>query len=289
MISNLSKDDLYSQIVMLRNVDSRAFIIVEGEDDLGALGPHIDAEVALIMLGYGKVSALGAIELADSNSVADVLGIIDRDWGGDVSPLHPSPNVAYTDYYDIGATLIFASTAVDRVVANLTSKVHREGHLRSLGDVKIGELLLRVAAPLGALRRVSVADSLELHLRDFPVHEVIADSAGSVNLERLIRIAASRSKRAKVTAEDISVIRSRVEVQLGETADPAHLCSGHDLVPALAYFMRQFWGAGRLSIKVLSGAIRAAVSCAELATTSLFKEVERWGAARALHIWTCPT
>jgi hypothetical protein len=94
MISNLSKDDLYSQIVMLRNVDSRAFIIVEGEDDLGALGPHVDDEVALIMLGYGKVSALGAIELADSNSVADVLGIIDRDWGGDVSPLHPSPNVA---------------------------------------------------------------------------------------------------------------------------------------------------------------------------------------------------
>lgn len=281
MIEELTVDDLLAQLILLRNVDKRIFMVVEGESDLGTLEPHTDQNECLMIIGHSKPAVLGVVELAEASSISSVLGLVDRDWDGDVLPPSISSNVIYTEHYDLDATIILTTSALTRVISNFCDGQKHKNHMARLGDPGVASLLLRVCAPVGALRRLSAKDSLALSLRNFPIHEVIDVSAGSIDLSRLVSLSCQRS--APIGINEGELLR-RLQGQLSEF-ESVYLTSGHDLLAALSTFSSR-WG-GKAGAKHLGNALRAAMSCADLVQTRLYESVDDWARSKGRRLWNC--
>lgn len=44
MIEHLTADDLFAQVLLIRTVDDRTIMMVEGQSDEAVLGPHVDEQ-----------------------------------------------------------------------------------------------------------------------------------------------------------------------------------------------------------------------------------------------------
>lgn len=54
MLRDLTGNDLFVSIQMMRQLDSRLTIVVEGSEDCGVIDPHVDDTVVQTIPGYGK-------------------------------------------------------------------------------------------------------------------------------------------------------------------------------------------------------------------------------------------
>jgi hypothetical protein len=279
----LTGDDLFNLLMMLRTTDKRTFVVLEGDTDCEALDPHVNERAAATFPAHSKSAAERTLELIDHNGMPRVLVIVDRDWVGTLESPRQSPNVVYTDDYDLDATILFAGSVLDRVVSTHSRRDVREAYLAGTG-LSVEETLIDLTSPVGFLRFASERDALGLNCRAFPVHEVLAPTCDRVDVARLSRIAVKRSPNSVVA--EAAVVRV-VESRGSATQDPRYFCGGHDLAAALAALLKQ-WG-GSSSRAMIERAARAALSCADLMTTQLFAAVADWARARGVTVWSCAT
>lgn len=193
MASGMTGDDLFAQILMLRTADSRTVVLLEGGSDCKALDVHIDETMAVTLPGGSKSAVVAAIELVDSQSVARVLGILDRDWVGLIYDPMASPNVVYTDRYDLHATILLVDDVMPRIVTAITDRGKVQEHL---GDAKMssGDVAVRIAGVVGLGRFVACRDDLGVYFRHFPVHEAVAPSGTEIDIAQMVAIALGRSR-----------------------------------------------------------------------------------------------
>ncbi len=111
--------------------------------------------------GHSKSMVERVIQLVDAQSIDRVLGVLDRDWAGLLSPENPSPNVVYTDEYDLDATIMFAGDVLDRLISSVVDRAQCAAHTTGLG-VEVRDMVIRVAGTIGVGRFVSIRDSADL-------------------------------------------------------------------------------------------------------------------------------
>jgi hypothetical protein len=279
----LTGDDLANEIGMLRAaLDARAFVLLEGPNDCRALDPHIDEASAMSFAAHGKRNAERAIELLEARGFEHVLAVLDRDWVDMLDPPLSSANVVYTDDYDLDATVMLAGTVLERLVSALSDRDRREAHLSSVG-LDAEHLALQLAGPIGLLRFLSRRDGHELRCEDFPVHEAIASTRASVDIQQICVIAVARAVRPNIAASAAGVF---LTAELENQTDLRAYCCGHDLAAVLSVLVRH-WG-GSASRSMLEAVSRAAFGCADLATTSLFAAVRDWAQSVDVSVWSCP-
>lgn len=281
----LTGDDLFAEVLLLRD-QGKLVVLVEGPDDVDALDAHVSEESSFLIPGYGKSSVEYAIGLADAQKLDFVLAILDRDWVGIIDAPHPSPNVVYTDMYDLDATIIFTGDACRRVVSNFCDKERLKRHMTRSGAARPTEFIVKPAIAVGVLRLLTCEMHLAVKVRDFPITEIMDMSTGEPDIVKMIVIANS-----KYLGHDRSMDKEGtaqlVKLKISEAGSDVRYCSGHDLSVALAGIMRRKWGC-TVKAEVVIKAIRAAFACGNLMMTSLYREVERWAANRGAAVWTCP-
>ena len=263
----LTGEDLVNLLAMLRTVDSRVFMILEGMTDCQALDSHVDEEVAATFPAHSKSAAELAIELADLRRIDKVIAILDRDWVGFLESALLSPNIVYTDDYDLDATMLFSGSVMKRVIASHSDRESRTTHLVG-ADSSAAELITEIAAVAGIMRYVSVRRGMHINCQKLPVHMALTKANDAVDLEMLSTIALGRSNHAEVTH---TTLVTAVQEERANITDVRPFCNGHDLVAAMAVVLKQ-WG-GSASQLGIAQAVRGAFSCADLRVTGLYSGV----------------
>ncbi|MFC8665497.1 hypothetical protein [Streptomyces sp. NPDC057199] len=285
MQNNLTGDDLFSYIILLRSgPTAKKYLLCEGDSDCAVLDPHIEEDVCETIPGYGKNSVLDAIKIVSQQNMNDVAALLDRDWQKDNSGL---PDVAVTtDHYDIDATVFYAGDTCKRVVAafcdrNIVRNFLREGDWSSPVEVATA-----LAFPVGVLRKLNHEEGWGLRFSDTPFSEVALPSSGGVDLTKTVASALSRSKQPRVTEQEIPRIVSSAQRAMEKAQDPHSFCCGHDLNSALAYLMFSKWST-RINRKTLERAMRAAFSCSEISSTTMFADIPPALKCSSAELFTC--
>lgn len=280
----LTGDDIFATVLLLRTADDRSVLLLEGEDDCDCLGPHVDAASARFMPCGGKSNLDRAITLVDQNNVDLVLAVRDSDWVGVLETPSESPNIVYTDLYDLDATILLRTDIGRRVALMFGERERVEHHCEDTGAASPAAIAADIAAEVGIVRLASERSDANLSLRDFPIQEIYDSVEATIRRDRLITIAITRSSACQYSNDDL---RQLVEVERRSWWAPDRLSSGHDLAGAFAVLCRQVWGGSTVGAKFLLKAARLALSCAELQTLELYHAVEDWEHRTGGRIWHC--
>jgi hypothetical protein len=282
MIEGISGDEIFSEILILRNVENKTYLIVEGSSDCSTLDAHISAEVCETIPAYSKEAVIRAVELSDEQSVPNVAGLVDRDWigFGEIAP--ESSNVFTTDKYDLEATIFFTPTIVDRFFAAQSEKSIRSTFMSMSGRGSMLGLLAHLALPVGLLRFISYKDGYELAMRHFPAHVALSPDLMDMNLTALIETACGRTKPSPDVTE--AELLSALSEAIIATDDAADYCSGHDMACCLMFILAKKFGK-TMRIDVLLGSIRAMVSMADLREMKFFSLLDDWATQHQTVIW----
>jgi hypothetical protein len=277
----LTGADLVNTLAMLRTVDNRTFVIVEGISDCQALDPHVADTSAATFPAHSKSAAAEAIKLADQREIQKVLAILDRDWVGSLATPLASSNVVYTDDYDLDATIIFSDAIMEKVLSSESDRDIRASHLAGL-SVDARGLVTKIAGEAGIIRYASQEHQMSLRCRGLPVHQALAPAHDALDLEALATIVIGRSPHCSVTK---ATVVSVVQAKNAADGDLRTYCSGHDLACVMAALIRR-WG-GSASQHSVEKAVRAALSCADLKLTKLFAGTMDWCESVGVTIWSC--
>lgn len=284
MRERLTADDLYSYILILRPLNRRVILIIEGDSDYAALRTHLDESEVNVIPGYGKGVIEPAMALVNDNAIPNVIALLDRDFGSLIPNVVEQPNVFLTDMYDLDATIFFSGEICERVAYNLGDPDQVKDLISDLDCADIARAAANLAMIVGVARLISLRDGLQLGLRDFPLGEVIRDDCRSVDVEAFATLALRRTsvpqpKRPQELVEEIHAEVLRIE-------DPYAYCSGHDLARALSVMLRKRGGVS-LKPEMIERVLRGAFSCADIRATQVYSEMARWAQQLNRRIWAC--
>lgn len=284
MRERLTADDLFSYILILRPVDKRTFLLLEGDSDYAALRAHIDESEVNVIPGYGKGIIVPAMSLVNSHAVPNVVTLLDQDFGALLPGSVVQPNVFITDRYDLDATIFFSSDLCDRMAFNFGDGDQIKSLISDLGCSDLARASANLALAVGVLRYISVRDGLRLNLRDFPIGEVVRDDCRSLDLEAFASLALRRGPQSQPKRPNELVVEIRTE--MAGVTDPYAYCSGHDLARALSVILRKRGGVS-LKPDTVERALRGAFGCAEIRATRMYSELTIWAQQADRRMWVC--
>jgi hypothetical protein len=272
MLQNLTGDDLFSYLLLLgAGSNHRKYLLCEGDSDCAVLDPHLIEDTCETVPGYGKDSVVIAINLVDQQGIHNVGALIDRDWRKSRHPI--SALAARTDYYDIDATVFFTGNACQRLVAAFCDRQKVRDFLTARQLTSPTEAAIKLALPLGVLRKLAFENGWGLRVAGTPIKEVVSENGDAINFGDLFDLCLKRSKKARIGPDDKDHIVTSLEAEMSSVSNAPEYCCGHDLNSALAYLMQAFWG-GRVSKDTLERSMRGAFSCADLASTRLYRGIQ---------------
>lgn len=282
MFDDLDANDLYAELIMLRANDSRAFIVVEGSADCAVLDRFINAENFTTVPALGKQRAQGAIaRVHDSDQLAAVYAILDRDWVGLLDNGMDHHAVIYTDFYDLDACIFFAPHVYEALAASFCTDLSFRHGADGCTQEDINAACVHLALPVGLLRFMSQRDGLALNLRDFPLTEVARNNVGSIDLTALITLAC---KRAGKEPEDHPGLLALLQAELARVTEREQYCSGHDLAKAFSLVAKRRWAA-KVGHDVIERSARAALSRDAFEQTSIYRGCMRWADSEGAAVW----
>jgi hypothetical protein len=280
MKDDLDANDLYADLMLMRQVDQRHVLYVEGPEDLGIIGPHVDAHKCRIELCFGKPLGLVLAELLSGDAIHGALVLLDRDFDGESDFAHVSDVVILTDNYDLMMDVLASCPHVlERILANFADRDAVDAYIERTG-VDVLTCIVEHAAPIGALRATT-----DLRVRGFPVHELIDARERGELLNHVCNLAIARSGATGYEIE--SLVRDVAEWLASR--ELVRTCSSHDAVAVMAAFLRSRWGGvvGHSGAEIVGRALRAAVDCDCMRELAIYAKINRWSANDSLQIWSC--
>lgn len=221
-------DTVANEVRLSRGLVSGPFLITEGALDSRVYRRALDPGVQTIV-GRGRDNVAGAIEILDREGVPGVLGVLDADFARLKGAAIDAPNILYTDYHDVEGMLL-VSPALDKVLEVFGSPPKIAAFAAAYGgDVRGG--LLTAAAPLGALRLVSVDQDLRLDFNGITYSRFVDRRTLAVDIARMVRVVTDNSRQPRL---DATALAGDVRAAVDHHGASWQLCCGDDLVHLLS-------------------------------------------------------
>ncbi|MCE7079001.1 hypothetical protein [Streptomyces sp. ST2-7A] len=283
MIDDLAVESFYVELLMMRTGgDDRAFLIVEGHTDCAVLDDHIDNQHCVSVPAHGKERAAAAIVEVDRNGDEGIFAVLDKDWVNllDSHPKLPESLVAYTDHYDLDASVFFSDRMVSRQAASFCSDKFRLGDA-GCSEAEVVQVCVELALPIGILRFISERNGTGLALRNFPLDAVVSGGFPyRVDGEKLVKIASD--KAGKIV--DVSQFVAELNEVSKCLKNRMRYCSGHDLFKALAIVLKRRWG-GKVGAHQLEQAARAAMGRDRISVLFFFERMRLIAERAGYRVW----
>jgi hypothetical protein len=140
---------IVAEIEMLRTLQNKAVLVVEGPSDDRFFANFVDAGTCEIVIAWGADNSLSALHIARSRRLKGVCYVLDRDYREFLCLMIDDPDVVFTDEHDIEMMMV-CSPALTRVFLELGSRqklreAEREG-------IALPEFVLEAAYVVGVLR-----------------------------------------------------------------------------------------------------------------------------------------
>jgi hypothetical protein len=272
--------DIIPTVIMMRDLDERAIILVEGNSDCSIIDPHLNKSAAQTYPADGKRNVEKVVQALLERNEMNIVGLADSDWTGTPWGTDKEPGIVYTELYDLEMDLLAIDGVIERVLSShctnkdfpKTRSVGEE--LEEMGTGSPFEFLVRIVSPLGVLRSISVEHGLRLNLRDFPLHVYIGSLNQEINIKELVSMAIKRTNNCKLDEEELL---SLLEQRLKNAALPnARYCCGHDMCNALAFLAKKRWG-GKLGQGQAERSVRASIGFDEFLRLTVKRDLDTWG------------
>ncbi|MGC8541538.1 MAG: hypothetical protein ACP5QA_13045 [Phycisphaerae bacterium] len=268
----LNADSYANTVRLLQDVFKGPICVLEGDTDKKVyLGPFDKQQVRHVCAGP-FVAAV--IQRLNSTATVGVFGIMDADFCRLDGSCPSVDNLFFTDYHDLEVGLVF-SNAFSKVVRELGSE---EKLKRAMGDGGVDalrEALLKAAAPLGALRWVSLLSSYALNFEKIEFSKFVDDALLTGDTTRMCNLVCQRSGKHGLLQDTLSGVAAVFE----GNPDQKQLCCGHDMVEVMGLALRKCWGTrdkSDVSEEVLSRSLRLAYGKPEFTGTLLYKALKNW-------------
>lgn len=276
---------VFSLVMMLRQVESRLLLLVEGDDELTLLMNHVDDDNVKLIDCHGKAAVLGAAKLLAEQGVPGALAVVDRDFdeitGKEV--IYP-PTVVSTDCYDLLSDILNSDPKLVRHVAWAHSRAAVQEVERTSG-LPFVDVVARLCMALAILRLANEEESFGLTLRDFPFRKILSEDYMPLSLEQIAEIAIRRSK----STVSLSKVTRAAEAARERLTDGLRYIGGHDLLSATAAILHAtgLKNVKELSEKAIQPSFYTAVSCERLRSLEWQRRVREWGQSYARAVFTC--
>ncbi|MFI1465634.1 hypothetical protein [Streptomyces wuyuanensis] len=280
MLDELTGDDLYAELIMLRTNDSRYFIVVEGVADVAVFDRFVDLDHCTPIPAYGKDNAHACLARVIADRFVGVFAILDRDWLGILPGDLEDDRIIHTHHYDLDACIFFSDGIYEGIAGSFCAgSSFRQGSPGCTTD-DLQRSCVDMAFPLGVLRYLSERDRLGLNLSKFPLAEVI-DADLSINLSSLVSIATARTKGASMSNHNIEEVLRR---EIDSISEKARYCSGHDLAKAFSILIKKRWH-GKIGADVVERAARAALNSTEIQKWKMYPRAKKWVEGTSGKVW----
>lgn len=284
MLDSISAPQIYAEIIMQRDAaPHRAILLVEGVEDVRALGAYVNHELCRLMICHGNEALLGAMQRVNERGDHAVAALTDSDCGNAANDLRLTMSgVITTDRNDLDAEILHMPGLVDRLVWT-----HCDGLalLRLIADSEYSNVLEAmgsIVAPVTCVRYMCGLHSLSLNAKDLPIL-AIYQRGMTLDRERLAQAIISRlpmSERASRRA-DVETWLDLYEINGVHIPD---LHNGHLLFNALHAILR-IEGGSKSSAESLVNAARAAITWEELFSLPFIRRLTDYFNHFGVWIW----
>lgn len=258
------QNHVVAEVKMRRTQHVGSFLVLEGRGDMRFWKSRSHDDCRLID-GKGKPNVVGGLRRLDEIGFAGALGVVDSNYDYLAGVPLESNNLLATDAHDLEC-LLCRSSALDAVLAEYGSDEKIGGFGESAG---VRNALLAHGLVFGRLRWA--AQRFEADLRWPRMRAFVDEKSWSVDENGLIARAADMN-------EGVEANMLRRQIAELPPADPWHVVQGHDLLEILRVGLRNVLGnlPASIGVKEIARALRLAMRPADLQSTRLWRDMERW-------------
>lgn len=276
-MSYITPASVMSNILMYRKqVPNQAFLLVEGESDIGFYKNIINKKTCRIVSLSGKEKVEKALRILNAHQVKGVIAVIDKDYDALLGCLEEEDNLYHTDTHDV-ETMILKTGAFERFV-NEFGNDDKIGHFENVKGCTVLEELLAIANKVGTLRFLNMKCKWGVGFRNVELNRCLTDQ---LELDETVLI------DALLYHDDKKYLRQEItetlEQELNKGHDPWEMSRGHDLTQLIAIFFtrRSSMALGNTRAFGMNGrdvesAIRLAYREEDFETTLLYAGMMQW-------------
>ena len=283
----INSDFLANQLRMIRTVNRRAVLIVEGDTDRRFFERFIDPESCYVKSAIDRKRAVELIQKLNADSIRGVLAVVDADFGRITGSLETDLNLVYCDGHDLEIMLIksnaFASVVNEHCSDEKLAKLLK---LRN-PSMKLADLLATSCLPLGVMLLVSLRNQLDLTFDELSFGDFVDKKTLEFSKEKLIKSVMDKSIRHD--SELAKQILLEITTEISKQPNIWEMSRGHDCMELLSFALNGTIGTkksetdDRKSTKVtresLEREFRLAFSEVDFSRTELFPAICDWEAA----------
>jgi hypothetical protein len=263
-----------AQVRLLRQVDRRSILIVEGHGDAKALEQFVDDKRCDIEVSFGKKNAIQALDLLEEDGgYPGVVGVVDADFDRIIEVQYPVENICVTDHHDLDLVLFF-SGALGRLLREQAD----EEKMRSVFGANVDALcdfVLERLVSLSCFRFVSERDGLNLYFKDLEYSDFVDLTDLTMDAENLAIAILQRSN----TNCSASQLLRLAKVEEGKQHDLKQLTNGHDAAAMLGLALQCLIGARRRMqtwASEIESSLRLAFDWDHFEATNLHAQLRMW-------------
>lgn len=220
---------LAAQIRMERQKHKGSFLLLEGLTDIRRFTRFIDKDACSIVNCFGKHNVTETIERLYDDGFPGALGLADADFDRLLGALKIHEGLIHSDKHDFDIDT--ATTGAFELYLDEVADVTK---LRSKGGARpFLAQLLESLKPLSVMRFACKRHSLRFKLKDLEVQQFFDGSR--IDLDRMIECA---REVARLSDEEVEVLRGHVDHYMNAHLDLYQLTSGHDFCAALGVCLR---------------------------------------------------
>lgn len=277
LMSYITPASVMSNICMYRKKEpDRAFLLVEGDSDIGFYKNIIHKKTCRIISLSGKEKVEKAIRILNEQQIEGVMAVTDRDYDELLGQLVEEPNLYTTDTHDM-ETMILKTGAFERFVNEFGDDDRIEAFEREKERTVLEEIL-DIASRIGTLRFLNMKRKWGAAFRGVELNRYMTDSLELLTEEFLDTLLYNEEKRSMRLE-----IEEELETELAKGHDPWQVSRGHDMTQLIAIFFsrkcRMTVGNARangLNGRDVELAIRLAYRREDFQKSNLYKQMEQW-------------
>ncbi len=285
LMSYITPASVMSNIRMYRKREpERAFLLVEGDSDIGFYKNVIQKKSCRIISLSGKEKVEKAIRILNEQQVEGVIAVTDRDYDELLEQMVCEPNLYSTDTHDV-ETMILKSGAFDRFVNEFGDDDRVEAFERKK-EKGILEEILDISSRIGTLRFLNIKCKWGMAFRGAELGRCMTESL-EFSTEAFLDTLLWQEEKRQMRRE----IKRDLEKELARGHDPWQVSRGHDMTQLISFFFSGKFAvsvgnarARGLSAKDVESALRLAYREEDFQQSALYQQMRQWQEANPVWI-----
>ncbi len=276
MLELITEDQIFAEASMMWNDCQIRYICVEGDSDLRflkvAYSQHHRFAIRALN-GWEKVYK--TICLSIENSFPHIYGIIDRDYHLQLGDgVVENNQLSFTDHNDI-EMMLFCSSAFNTFLTVYGSSKK----LEELPNPQ--EIIISAAAPIGALRLISLQNNLNLWFDGCTYSNFVDKNTVVTNRQQLVDHIVNRTRSHSGSYEGSLSnldIKNMIDEILNDNS-PSDICNGHDILNVLSIALQKKYASispSHCKEDTIFDSLLMGYKEDDFLKTNLFHTLERW-------------